>query len=561
MPRSRESLGGRWKRRLPQSAAVLFFVLLPGASAGARQGAAPSEKVRERSILAGEPRLSRRVSLTVQRVYLGELLERLSTETEVRLEADDRLDPVSGYELTAVVHNRPVRELLEALPALFGHPPDRWFWTRERGSAPRYVLRHTLPAEDVRKRQDEWAHAFRVAQFQRNTFFYSLKPEQRALNARSDPYLQVLNDPRSRGEGFFSFIAELTEADLRSVARGGRLEIPIDRLSVAQRQFIRETYSRMNILGRPGIESPDDLKGIALFHDDGTIYLELGRSGGHGVLGGIWLTQALREKDLREWTGASVASGLDQAVPAPGQKVRAEELRIQNDTLDRLVERLGRLGRVNVLLDRSPYAGNVRHSAASYGLDGRLQDVLGRLKHHNLLWKHQQPFVLFCQQNWATQPRDALVPWSMLKSLRESAAANGGFLRPEDWFLLAGLRREQLEYLSREFPDASRVSASQVLLRLAKQMSHDEMTALARPEGAGWQDWSRATRSRLTVLFTPADAQRVRMIVRWQVEARPPRVHLYLGPSDAPLRPLEIELQPRRTEVEQERLGERRPPR
>jgi hypothetical protein len=45
----------------------------------------------------------------------------------VALGVDDRrVEPVSGFLLTVVVHNRTAAETLEAVAALYSFPPDRW---------------------------------------------------------------------------------------------------------------------------------------------------------------------------------------------------------------------------------------------------------------------------------------------------------------------------------------------------------------------------------------------------------------------------------------------------
>src|SRR5688572_11289217 len=62
---------------------VSVLVMLPVVAAVAQQEATPADKGADRGVFAGETRLNRRVSLATRRIYVGELLERLSKETEV----------------------------------------------------------------------------------------------------------------------------------------------------------------------------------------------------------------------------------------------------------------------------------------------------------------------------------------------------------------------------------------------------------------------------------------------------------------------------------------------
>jgi hypothetical protein len=243
------------------------------------------------SVLAGEPALERRISLSERESYLGELLDRLTAETGVSLEASDRVAPISGYSLSVVVRNLPARDLLEELPVLFGFGRDRWFWERRRRDGPDgFLLRNTLPGGALQQARTAFDEQFILDQRRRLQAFWSLPPERRAAVAASDAFLKAGNDLRNRM--FFSFIERLPEEAIVAIARGGKLDIPTDRLSPAQREFIRDEFRRANILGRPGIEQPDEMRKVTLHDSEGTVMLQVGRVGSHGVLGGIWLTAA-----------------------------------------------------------------------------------------------------------------------------------------------------------------------------------------------------------------------------------------------------------------------------
>src|SRR5436309_82003 len=79
--------------------------------------------------LSREPGLARPVSFSAYRIYVGEVLEQISAKTGAVLETDERLAPLSGYELTLVVHERPAWEVLDAVRRLYLAGQDRWYWT------------------------------------------------------------------------------------------------------------------------------------------------------------------------------------------------------------------------------------------------------------------------------------------------------------------------------------------------------------------------------------------------------------------------------------------------
>ncbi|MBM3458641.1 MAG: hypothetical protein FJX77_08945, partial [Armatimonadetes bacterium] len=95
------------------------------------------------AVFEGDPRLLKSVSLQEHRIYLGDLLERVRSATGVRLGVADQPDAVSGFLVTAVVHDRPAWELLDALAGLYSTRQDRWYWRRSGNrKAPVYRLEY-----------------------------------------------------------------------------------------------------------------------------------------------------------------------------------------------------------------------------------------------------------------------------------------------------------------------------------------------------------------------------------------------------------------------------------
>ena len=485
------------------------------------------------------------MSLSEQRIPLGELLDRLSAKTGVRLAADDKLAPISGYELTVVVKDQPIRALLEELIRLYSVPPDRWYWDRERrGSRTRYVLHNSLPPDAVAQARTQFSKQFVLDQRKQMARFYALPSQERAAAAQSDPFLAVINDGRyfQRNAHFFSFVSGLSDDQLRAITDGQKLEIPVERLSADQRDFIRSEFSLANPQSPDGspVEGPDQLQKVSLVYGQGTIFLNMGAVGGHGVLGGIWSDQELHKWALRQWLAEGDSTHApDQTVPAAGEKPKPEELQVERDTMDGLLFRLARLGHLNLLFD----CIGTRSSqyTQEFKLAGPLATVLSNLEQREMaIWKQHAGFLLLRRPDWANLKHGAQVPWPVRRDLRASAATHGEYLVPEDWLRISDLTHEQLDTLGGEFPDASWIGGNQIVMRLAAGLSQRERASAARPEGISWQEFSQETQRRLLTLFAPEDARRIRLLLQWRTEQQPVQFRLYLGPDMSPLRPVEI---------------------
>ena len=111
---------------------------------------------------------------------------------------------------------------------------------------------------------------------------------------------------------------------------------------------------------------------------------------------------------------------------------------------------------------------------------------------------------------------------------------------------LAELSRDQLDSLSREFPDAGPIKQVQIPLRVVAGMERAERLKTSSPEGSAWKDWSAATRQRMLTLFTPAEARTVRVVLQFLQAERPPKVSFFFGEDDGQARPRSLPLGKRR---------------
>lgn len=522
------------KLRLGRVLGLASLLLLTGGPAGHAQ-AFTAPPVPE--VFRDDPALGATISVSERRILMGDLLERLSVRLGARLQASDRIAPISGHPVTVYAREVHGWEVLDAITRTFSHPPDRWFWRRETRSGKRvYVLHNTLGPDARLRAREEFIQKFLMDQRRRISDFFKLPASARAKLAANDSFLAAMNFNPERSAGSQSIVDLLSDEQLLSVIRGETFRIPLSKLSPAQREYVnKELAMRVD---------PPPVEEVILARDPGTgsVMLRFGEAGGIGALGGIWSQNALKQRATDGWLGDGESQQVpDLPFPAPGANPQGDDLTLPMQPNFTTLHRVGELGRWNVVLDAS--------EDGSYGsprpvVHTKLADVIHTMTTYRFsLWKRHGRFFLFAPQNWEAVDRSAETPWPVVKRLRGSAASRGGFLSPADWFQLAELSRAQLQRLSHEFPDAAKVSQVQGVLRLASFMTEAEGAAAERPEGAGWEDWSRPTRQRLLTHFPPGELERVRFHLGWHSKPEA-RLTVYVGlgeghPLTLPFRPRE----------------------
>lgn len=539
-------------QRLARGSAYAALLAILGSPAWSANAERPV-----RSVFAGNTALQRPLTLSTRSIRLGELVDRIAALTGVDLEVDDqRVEPVSGYSLTVVVHNRRAAETLEAIASLYSFRPDRWYWERtsREEANPKYVLRHTLPAAAARQTREAIMRATLQDQFRKLSALYSATPQQRNRMAALDPMLAAYNTPRNAD--FLSFLALLSPAEVDKVMSGGDVEVPRSRLSSRQRAFITKEYRDSNLLGQPNVPQPDTLDKVTVAGaglNEPSIMLNLGPLGSHGLVGGIWMDAALKAASTRNWTGSDDSNQAPQgSVPAAGVSTKLNDDVIRGVRHDSLLRRLGRIGKLNILFDRTTPSAAERRVSMDFPLEGDLADLLPRLCKDRFVWKRRSSFLLFRPEGWEVMDRGEVPSWPVVRDLRRAVAANGGYLRPEDWIRLGRFGRDALELLEDEFPDAkvSQIGRVHGLMRLAFQVRESDRQQWDREGGVGWNDLSPRARAVLRQLEPKADLRRIRVLLQWKANAQPPSGTFYLGYQEGVKNPIRLTFQKRVEPVE-----------
>ncbi|HTE18556.1 MAG TPA: hypothetical protein VK689_09275, partial [Armatimonadota bacterium] len=401
---------------------LLLAGLLASAATAIEGG--PENKVPR--VLESEPRLERRVTLSERRIYLGELLERISAQTGTHLKADDRSAPISGYQVTVTVWDQPARDVLDALARLYSAPPDRWFWAKEgRDGEERYVLHNTLPATQVDSVHEASVEEYVLSEHQRLRGFYSLPPERRAALAATDPALRALSDPLA--EMHFSFVSSLSSSEVRAILWGKRLSLPASRLTPAQVNYLREWWGIAGPVEDEGDEEREAGQKVSLWRTgahDPSITLLVGSTEVGTALSGVGLPRKLRARSQQAWLAADERKDISARRGAvPRGKIRHEDLHVVNLTLDTITHRLGRLGRVNLLFDCPPWIDSQRDTLEQ-NMIGPLPDLLQAVEGLGVTWKRRGEFYLLRKADTETVRRTLPTPWPLPRTLRASAKAN-----------------------------------------------------------------------------------------------------------------------------------------
>jgi hypothetical protein len=474
--------------------------------------------------LDSDARLSAPVTLSRSRMLVGELLEQLSQETGVTLEAAERSGPIGGYELALSVSSRPAREVMTAIRELYSAPPDRWYWERRgTGRSTRYILHNTVSPAALQRARREAIDGYLLSKLQKRVAFLALSEADRAKAAANDPELALLNRPLSAG--LTSFTARLSPEQTQRVIQGERFTIPLEAFTPEQRAFVAELFQKSNLPPPADGGFPVSRARVERFED--TIMVNLGPLGAIGIVGGTPLLKELHARASSSWSASEPSTRQkSEVIPAPGVPHTPEELALRFDRPDRILARLSRLSRRDFIYDRRPGTDQIGSMSR---LAGTLEEVLANLRQLGLTGRISGEMLLFRPSDWQAFDGTQACPWSVVRELRGIAADRRGYFDLEGLLKLSTLTKEQLEYGSREFPDARLVIQIQPVLRLVSELSQKERKSAEGPEGSGWEDWDADTRSRVLALLTPDEARSARLLCTMKTDDGAPTLRLFFG--------------------------------
>lgn len=471
---------------------VLALVPLALAGSALAAGSAPPG-----ALFPEDARLSRPVTVNRPRGYLGELAEILAQQGHVSLRVDDAKGAVSGIDLTVILTERPLREVMTGLATELTTRSDPWEWQRS-GSG--YVLRHQQSPEAAsaaarREILEKWTadvrELYRIA---------TLPDQERQERAGSHPSLMAKElDPRVLGN--LDLLGRLTPEQVRVLAQGREVPLDTGRLTERQRTALRLGISSGIRTGDP--QPPPPPPAFHVTWD--SMYLSpvlwlRGTDGGSGnVCGGNgWDNQWLQDH-ADGWTGPGDPGVVEQLM----QQVRGDQSlgrSLPSGAYHLWFRRAAERHHLNVIADMVYPRGEETIS----GWLGTTPERTFRymVPFGKVVWRRVGELHLVRHKTAGLDPRRHLVPWPEIRALRLAAQKDEGFLGLAQFHRLSRMTAEQLRGLKEEFPDADPACANPLplwfpILQFFGSLDPQTAQRALRPEGLRYADTGLVARGAL----------------------------------------------------------------
>jgi len=492
------------KRKLTIRHLVTLTVVLIGcclAIPGAGEASRPAP-------LEDDPRLGQKLTLIHPRIYLGELAEKLATETGVSISVSEDRFPMGGIEVCCLVRDQPASLVMRCLAELYSTRGAVWSWrATESGGGRKYrLVALRTPAEaagerraDIRRQWEADAlEQYRVARL----------PDAERLRAaaqRPDLFGRVTRP------GFWtSYLAagELTEDEYRRALQGERIEVPRSRLSPATRERADAEYRREKRQDPQGHAGPVR---TMLERDHGglapRLSIDPGSGGYTSVIDSWWEGQWLKGNDpeWRGWLAEESRSAMHRYLEL-GPK-GAGSLGMTQGTREAWLEAVSVADGVSIIADVHTPTGRPGAMTGSFVRGSTPLDTLTYISASlGCYWKRSGDIWLIRRLDRLVDPRQYLVSWQTVRELRRAADRQDGLLDLEEVARVAALEPPQWAALAEEFPDAEphRLDAWAPLFRLWSRLSPQARKDVLSPKGLRLSDAGISARRAL--LTAPGDS-------------------------------------------------------
>jgi hypothetical protein len=418
-----------------------------------------------------DSRLSKKVSIVGGRMFVGELLEKLSQQTGVTITASDK-DGADGERIAVYLKDTPLFDALDSLWALLSYRKAEWAWEVTGDKPERYAYRLVRPLaarnlsvkvqEEIQR--DFERHASMMLQG------IHLKPEERKQLAKREPETAQLEGERLRS-GLAAFEETLSESDQLSVLRHKKpLEVPMESLSAEAQKFVGSVAASMQGYtgGKDGALIPIPPPKTITFKVDRfsgdlspTLIIDLDGFGGFGYLGGDPLNNQWKAKVQDRWmlpgdsrTDSSESKEIAKLSPAPE---RGEN--VGQDRLFPLLRSLAKASPLSFLAclppdQRAP--GEPTSRTVGTAIAG-LEELSPPLQH-----KWRSGVLLLTYPGKIIEDVPVRIPWQVVKRLRQARDADPqGLLSLQDFLDAArGVTSAQWSDLGRDVEFAPMAEAA-----------------------------------------------------------------------------------------------------
>jgi hypothetical protein len=480
-------------RRLCLLAFVLLAVCRP--AAGAPEGAP--------SLFPQDGRLSRTVSVHSGSYYLGELLETLARQAEVRLRTDETLGPVSGIVVIGSVADLPLREVMAGLTKLLTHRHNRWEWKPQAREREGYVLRcQRSPSDAATAAQKEVLQQWKgdLRSFHETARLPEADRLTRTLMHPSFFPNEAGNEQWNR----INLVGELTAPDLDALLRG--TEVPLERSRLSPRgqaaydwaiaqEPLPQVVTRLpsgEVIPQPQPNTASVAFSVKWEPESVGPLLWCRVRRGHGAGstgvfgGGLW------DRGWFQRTEPGWQDLFDPEIQRLRKEAMAAGQRGPTGTPIEWIERAGKRHEFNILIDpvHPPYGRQVGTWIGST-LEQTIAMMLSERLYHRMDRLH-----LLRQVSASVHPRGHLMAWPRIKALRQAADRNGGYLGFDQLLQLGQCTPDQALGLVEEFPDAEpeRLESWRPVLQFYLHLTPAAQAQARGPEGLMLRDAGLAAR-------------------------------------------------------------------
>lgn len=462
-----------WADKPWLSLAAIIWLLTPQAVSAAPLSALARSQ---------DARLEKHVTLSASRIYIPDLLERLTEQSGVPLLCSEENDGSRDERVSVFLKDVPLADVMNGLYSLLSYRDAEWYWTRS-GTDERFRYRflqsrnaHLLGNTLDRKMQHDFEeHAQHVLDA------LKLPPDQLLNLLAQDPLASALLSQERSQLALGAFTDSLTEDERLAVLRGRlTITVPVDQLSPRGQRFVQQITKETPPLfsdPTPGGQHPAEPRSISFYVSKVSrsiaplLIVSVDNRGGYGYLGGRVLASSYLDSLQKQWTlPGDTAAGASSDVKISESKDEAEA-RPSYARMDRRLSELSDGVPISLMARLGLRAGDEPGSPVGRTLAQYIATLSSDPLH--LQFKVRSRLLLVVDPSWFRgRSLHLTVPYKVVKRLRSAELSQKGYLALPDLAAAADeLDAEQLTGLAEEFPVMQSVARWQPVFRTFQRLS------------------------------------------------------------------------------------------
>jgi hypothetical protein len=397
-------------------------------------------------MVAEDSRLNRTVSISSQRMYVGDLLAQVRDSTGVNITADLR-DGAADEQIALELRDTKLSELLDSLWSMFSYKGGLWHWDRRgvEGNY-RYSLTKPLGARGLADRLKGLAQQLFEDQTEALLKFAQMSPKERQKRVielsqallQDDDKLAMTCLGDDRIWSALKLVGDVVGKDeLRPLLRDGLTKsAPVSSLSEDARSFVHSVWAAGQFRHKTSqggeweaVPEPVQVKVYASNPNDTlgrSLFVDLQGIGGYGYSGGTPLDNILMERLRRLWIHPG-----DSAEGTQADVIIAASAKQNPAVINRVIAaRLRELSHGSGIsfIARLPRKQRDPGSPAGRAIRPFLSAVRDIPPYAYSKWRGSMLLVDY--PRWYLD-RESTVPWTVASELHHALEEDSGLLRTE----------------------------------------------------------------------------------------------------------------------------------